>query len=92
MTRYKNHTGIITSVSLVYIKNMLETLPIAQTKSMDVVAFEMHDTPEVIHRKPVYFCTWDGRHMGETAVRALVTKTKYPKIQYLPMTLDRNIK
>jgi DNA-binding LacI/PurR family transcriptional regulator len=92
LEKYSDYTAIIAQQEPDFLKMTLEKRPSSDTKKLDLVLFSLEQNPFVIHRKPVWFCKWDGYKMGELAVKTLLDKKKkYPKIQYMPMHLDRNL-
>jgi DNA-binding LacI/PurR family transcriptional regulator len=92
LEKHDDCTGIISMAELDTIKETLEKRPQSETKNIDVVFFDLSARPVAIHRKPVWFCKWDGRRMGEMAVKKLQDRdNKFPRIRYMPMFLDRNL-
>ena len=79
-------TGIISTMSFRYIKDTLEKRPREETRRYDVIVFDMTDKPALVHRKPIYFCKWDGQRMGEMGMETLLRKGKpRQRVTYLPM-------
>jgi DNA-binding LacI/PurR family transcriptional regulator len=92
LERHNDFSGIISTVGFQLIKSVLEERPQADTRNIDLVAFDMTEKPALIHRKPVYFCKWDGKQMGERAMKILLgNNARLPRVQLLPMFLERNL-
>jgi DNA-binding LacI/PurR family transcriptional regulator len=94
LKKHNDCTGLVFSDGSLFneAKKALEKRPQADTRKMDFIVFSLFDTPAVIHRKPVWYCKWDGRKMGDIAAKTLLDKSRsYPKIQHIPMYLDRNL-
>jgi DNA-binding LacI/PurR family transcriptional regulator len=92
LDNHRDYTGIISSMDCQRIKHILEKRPESETKNMDFIIFDAVNTPGLINRKPVYFCMWDGNLMGDLAIKTLLDKKKkYPRVQYMPMYLERNL-
>ncbi|OGJ86543.1 MAG: hypothetical protein A2268_07435 [Candidatus Raymondbacteria bacterium RifOxyA12_full_50_37] len=87
-------TGLVFCSSTLFgiAKEYLENKPVDQTKPLDIVLFDLNDDPEFIHRKPVWFCKWDGQAMGKKAVQLAFGPRSAPgQTHYFPMFLQRNI-
>jgi DNA-binding LacI/PurR family transcriptional regulator len=92
LDKHRDCTGIISSVSMNMLKPILEKRPVSETRHMDVIVFDLADSPQVVHRKPVYFCKFNEHLMAEKAVKIILDKKKkHSRIQPLPMFLERNI-
>ncbi|OGJ91432.1 MAG: hypothetical protein A2268_00325 [Candidatus Raymondbacteria bacterium RifOxyA12_full_50_37] len=91
--KYHDFTGFVfgTGIPFSEVKTFLKNNPRIQTTRMDFVVFSLGEGPEMVNRKPVWFCKWDAKKMGEIAVKTLLDSSKsYPKAQYLPMFIEKN--
>jgi GntR family transcriptional regulator of arabinose operon len=92
LKEHEDYTGIITSLEMSYLKEELEKRPASETKNLDIISFNQTNLPELVNRKPIWFCKWDGVKMGKMALKTLLDKSgSFPRIQHLPMHLDRNL-
>ncbi|OGJ93361.1 MAG: hypothetical protein A2487_10610 [Candidatus Raymondbacteria bacterium RifOxyC12_full_50_8] len=89
---HKACTAIISSLFTDHVKDYFETRNISRARKMDFIFYHEDSRPYLINKKPVWICKTDGRTMGRLAVKTLLdTKDTYPKTQYVPMHLDRNV-
>ncbi|OGJ92344.1 MAG: hypothetical protein A2248_10335 [Candidatus Raymondbacteria bacterium RIFOXYA2_FULL_49_16] len=58
--------------------------------AMDLVVFDVPDSPLIIGNKPAWFCYWDAREMGKLAAQILLGTAKSgPRMRFLPMQISK---
>jgi DNA-binding LacI/PurR family transcriptional regulator len=86
-------TGIITQghVMAHLIRHVVEKKKARFWKDKDLVVFGIQHHPYFIRDRAAWFCKWNGRDMGRTAVKYLMDKSLRPRIRHFSVFIENNL-